>query len=55
MGFADYLSRNLSGVAPTPNIEDNNFVINAIDEIKFNLIKNDLTPNGVNVHSSDTK
>ena len=55
MGFADYLSRNPSGVAPTPNIEDNNFVINAIDEIKFNLIKNDLTPNGVNAHSSDTK
>ena len=55
MGFADYLSRNPSGVAPTPDIEDNNFVINAIDEIKFNLIKNDLTPNGVNAHSSDTK
>ena len=55
MGFADYLSRNPSGVAPTPNIEDNNFVINAIDESKINLIKNDLTPNGVNAHSSDTK
>ena len=55
MGFADYLSRNPSGVAPTPNIEDNNFVINAIDEIKLNLIKNNLTPNGVNAHSSDTK
>ena len=55
MGFADYLSRNPSGLAPSPNTEDNNFVINAIEEIKFNLIKNDLTPNGVNAHSSDAK
>ena len=55
MGFADYLSRNPSGLAPSPNTEDNNFVINAIEEIKFNLIKNDLTPNKVNAHSSDAK
>ena len=55
MGFADYLSRNSSGKAPKPNTEDNNFVINAIDEITFNLIKNDLTPNGANVYNADTK
>ena len=55
MGFADYLSRNPSGLAPSPNTEDNNFVTNAIEKIKFNLIKNDLTPNGVNAHSSDAK
>ena len=55
MGFTDYLSRNPSGLAPSPNTEDNDFVINAIEEIKFNVIKKDLTPNGVNAHSLDAK
>ena len=55
MGFADYLSRNPSGKAPKPNTEDNYFVINTIDEITFNLIKNDLTPKGANVYNADTK
>ena len=55
MGFADYLSQNPSGKAPKPKTEDNNFVINTIDQITFNLIKNDLTPNGANVYNADTK
>ena len=55
MGFADYLSRNPSDKAPKPNTKDNNFVINTLDEITFNLIKIDLTPNGANVYNADTK
>ena len=56
MGFADYLSCNPTGKAPDPNTEDNNFVINEIiNEITFNLIKNDLTPNGANKHYADIK
>ena len=47
MGFADYLSRNLSGEAIQPSDEDKNFVINTIDEIKFTRLRNALTPNGV--------
>ena len=46
MGFADYLSRNLSGDPIPPSEEDKNFVITVIDELKFTLIRNALAPNG---------
>ena len=46
MGFADYLSRNPSGDPIPLSEEDKNFVINVIDELKFTLIRNTLTPNG---------
>ena len=46
MSFADYLSRNLSGDPIPPSEEDKNFVINTIDELKFALIRNALTPIG---------
>ena len=58
MGAADYLSRNPTGEASKPSEEDNNFVINTIDEKKFTLIRNALTPNGVTIPSNqnaDTK
>ena len=45
-GFANYLSRNPSGDPIPPSEEDKNFVINVIDELKFTLIRNTLTPNG---------
>ena len=46
MGFANYLSRNPSGDPIPTSEEDKNFVINVIDELKFTLIRNTLTPNG---------
>ena len=46
MGFADYLNRNPSGDPIPPSEEDKNFVINTIDELKFALIRNALTPKG---------
>ena len=55
MGFADYLSRNPTGKAPNPNIEDNSFVITTINEITFSLIKNNLTPNEANACNADIK
>ena len=57
-GFADYLSRNPSGEAIQPSEEDNNFVINTIEEIKFTLLRNALTSNGAIISSNqitDTK
>ena len=46
MGFANYLGRKPSGDPIHPSEEDKNFVINVIDELKFNLIRNTITPNG---------
>ena len=46
MGFANYLCRNPTGAPIPPSEEDKNFVINVIDELKFTLIRNTLTPNG---------
>ena len=45
MGFAEYLSRNPTGEAIPPT-DKNNFVINAIEEIKLFLTRNSLSPNG---------
>ena len=46
MGFADYLSGYPTEEAISPSEEDENFVINLIEEIKFFLLRKALTPNG---------
>ena len=48
MGIAVYLRRNPSGEATQPSDDDKNFVINTIEEIKFTLLRNALTPNVAN-------
>ena len=55
MVFANYLGRKLTGIVPNSSAEDNNFVINTMREIIFALIKSDLTLNGANAYSVDTK
>ena len=50
MGFADYLSRKPTGEAFPPSDEHKNLKhkINTIEETKFFLLRNALTPNGAN-------
>ena len=58
MGFVDYLSSNPTGEAIPPSDGDKNFLIYSIEEIKFFLLRNALTPNGATSatnHITDTK
>ena len=55
MGFADYLSRNPSSDAPPPSDRDKNFVINTIEEIKHELLRANIAPNGATNKNTEQK
>ena len=46
MGFADYISRHLSGPPSPTNEDDKKFVINTIQELKHAILKQNITPLG---------
>ena len=45
MGFADYLNRNLNGVATPPSEKDKQFIIHQINDFKFMFAQNTLRTN----------